>query len=227
MLCTLSLTVRIVLAQRLPLQSKYDFLLWFLCWLALVYLIVEDRTKVTLPGVFVAGLSAALGAGALLRMDATIWPLAPQQDSIWFTLRSAALYASYAPFVVAVAIEVSSLFYGPLVRREPQVRAELEERYLEFRSYAYRLVMFGFPFLSFALLSNALWRNGLRGHYWAWAQDETWALIAWLVYSCYLHLRTQVRTARALTITVCAVGAAAMTLTFTGVNWLVRLLRLG
>jgi ABC-type transport system involved in cytochrome c biogenesis permease subunit len=87
-------------------------------------------------------------------------------------------------------------------------------------------VMIAYPLLSLALISNAVWRSQIRGHYWAWGQEETWALIVWLVYACYLHLRTQARTARALTIVVSTVGAGAIALTFTGVGWLVRLLRM-
>lgn len=220
-LISLALVWRIGEAGRLPFQSRYDLLLWFLWWLVLTYLFVESRTHVTLPGVLIAGLATALGAGGLLRMDSSVWPLLPQQDNIWFVLHALALYGSYAPLAVAVAIELSSPLYGPLIRHETQARAERLERYLEFRGYAYRLVLSAFPFLSLALISNALWRSSTRGHYWAWGAEETWAFIAWLLFACYLHLRTQVRTSRALTIAVSVAGAVAIALTFFGVAWLV------
>ena len=186
------------------------------------YLFVESRTHVTLPGLLISALACALGAAGLLRMDASIWPLLPQQDNFWFVVHALALYGSYAPLVVAVAIELSSPLYGPLIRHETQERAEREERYLEFRGYAYRLVLFAYPFLSLAILAGAFWRNSIAGHYWSWSQEETWAFIVWLLFACYLHLRTQARTGRALTITVSVVGAAAIALTFIGVGWLVK-----
>jgi ABC-type transport system involved in cytochrome c biogenesis permease subunit len=218
--------LRVAEAQRLPLHSRYDLLLWFVWWVVLVYLVVEERTRVTLPGLLVAGASYGLGCGCLLRMDSSLFPVLPQQNSVWFALHAAVLYASYAPLAIAVAIEWSSLFYGPLTRRELRESVERQERYLEFRNYAYRLILFAFPLLSLAIISNALWRSSVRGHYWAWGGEETWALIAWLLFACYLHLRTQVRTSRTLVMAVSAVGLLAITLTFTGVNWLVKLLHL-
>ena len=226
LLCSLSLALRVLQAHRLPLQSRYDLLLWFHWWLLIVYLVVEDRTRVTLPGLLIAVLSLGLGLGGLLSLDPALLPVLPQQSSTWFVAHAAVLYPAYAFLVVAVAIELSSLFYGPLTRRESPEPAERQERYLEFRSYAYRLVLLAFPLLSFALISNALWRSSIRGHYWAWGQEETWALISWLLFACYLHLRTQARTSRVLTLVTGLVGVLAVTFTFTGVNWLVRLLRL-
>jgi ABC-type transport system involved in cytochrome c biogenesis permease subunit len=232
LLYSLALALRGLQAQRLPLQSRYDLLLWFAWWLLLVYLVVEDRARVTLPGLLLSALSLLVAQGGLLSADPALLPVLPQQHNFWFQAHAAVLYPAYAFLVVAVAIELSSPFYG-LLTGQRRVRvpgpdpSERLERYLEFRSYAYRLVLLAFPLLSFALVSNALWRSSVRGHYWAWGQEETWTLITWLLFACYLHLRTQARTSRALTLTVAGTGLLAIAFTFTGVNWLVRLLRLG
>jgi ABC-type transport system involved in cytochrome c biogenesis permease subunit len=224
--CSLALGLRMVEARRLPVYSPYDVLLWFVWSLLVVYLVAEERTRVTLPGLLVAGVGLGITAAGLPRLDHAIVSVLPQQDSVWFTLHALALYFAYALLAVAVAIELSSPFYGPLIRRQAQEVVERQERYLEFRGYAYRLVLLAFPFLSFALISNALWRSAIRGHYWAWAQEETWALITWLLFAGYLHLRTQLRTARTLTAVVSLLGAGAIALTFVGVGWLIRLLGL-
>jgi ABC-type transport system involved in cytochrome c biogenesis permease subunit len=221
---SVSLALRIAEAHRLPLQSSYDLLLWFGWWLAVVYLVVEDRTRVSLPGLLIAGLSFAISAGRLLRMGSALVPPLPQQVMTWFALHAVVLYAAYACLVVAVAIELSSLFFGPLTSHESRVPVERQERYLEFRSYAYRLVLFAFPFLSLAIISNALWRSAARGHYWAWGQEETWALVTWIMAAAYLHLRTQVRTGKVLATIFSLLSAGSITLTFTGVTWLARLI---
>jgi ABC-type transport system involved in cytochrome c biogenesis permease subunit len=221
LLATFALAFRTIQALRLPLQTRYDIMFWFVWWLLVVYLIAEERTKVTLPGLLIAG--AAFGIGTwLLRMDNAIAPVLPQQGGIWFLSHRATLYCAYGLLGAGVAIELSSPFYSLLTRHERREPAERQERYLEFRSYAYRLILFAFPLLSYSLISNALWRSSIRGHYWAWAQEETWALIAWLLYAGYLHLRTQLRTSRAVATVVSILGAAAMILTFTGVKWLVK-----
>ena len=73
------------------------------------------------------------------------------------------------------------------------------------------------------IISNAFWRGTIRGHYWAWGQEETWALVAWMLYAAYLHLRTQARTGRTLASVVSLLGVGTILLTFTGVGWLARI----
>lgn len=220
-----SVVLRLAEARHVPFQTLYDVTLWFGWWLVGVYLVVEERTQVTLPGMLVAGLSAGLVAGVLLRTPSSLVPRLPQQTSLWFGVRAATLYAAYACLAVAAMIEISSPFFAPLIRHEAPAKVELQERYLEFRAYAYRLILFAFPLLSFGIISNAFWRGTIRGHYWAWGQEETWALVAWILYAAYLHLRTQRRTGGIVATVVSLLGAGSIVLTFSGVGWLARILK--
>lgn len=54
---------------------------------------------------------------------------------------------------------------------------------------SYRFVSGGFIMLGLMLVSGALWSNQVKGDYWSWDPVEVWALITWLVYGIYLHLR--------------------------------------
>ncbi len=56
-------------------------------------------------------------------------------------------------------------------------------------SAADSLVYIGTAFLTFGMLSGALWAKEAWGHYWAWDPKETWALATWLCYMLYIHLR--------------------------------------
>ncbi len=51
------------------------------------------------------------------------------------------------------------------------------------------LIYIGAAFLTFGMLSGALWAKEAWGHYWAWDPKETWALTTWLSYMLYIHLR--------------------------------------
>lgn len=51
------------------------------------------------------------------------------------------------------------------------------------------LVYIGMAFLTFGMLSGALWAKEAWGHYWSWDPKETWALVTWLSYMLYIHLR--------------------------------------
>lgn len=51
------------------------------------------------------------------------------------------------------------------------------------------LVYIGTAFLTFGMLSGAIWAKDAWGHFWSWDPKETWALATWLCYLIYMHLR--------------------------------------
>ena len=63
----------------------------------------------------------------------------------------------------------------------------------EFKPYildvANNLVYIGFGFLSLGLLFGALWAKEAWGHYWTWDPKETWAMLTWIGYLVYIHVR--------------------------------------
>ena len=52
-----------------------------------------------------------------------------------------------------------------------------------------RTISLGFPFLTIGIIAGAVWANEAWGSYWSWDPKETWALITWLIFAAYLHLR--------------------------------------
>jgi cytochrome c-type biogenesis protein CcsB len=53
----------------------------------------------------------------------------------------------------------------------------------------YRAIAIGFAFFTVATILGALWAAEAWGTYWQWDPKETWALIVWLNYAAWLHLR--------------------------------------
>ena len=54
----------------------------------------------------------------------------------------------------------------------------------------YRAIALGFPLFTVgAIIFGMVWAQKAWGRYWGWDPKETWALITFLVYSMYLHLR--------------------------------------
>ncbi|MBR7002699.1 MAG: cytochrome c biogenesis protein CcsA, partial [Neisseriaceae bacterium] len=53
----------------------------------------------------------------------------------------------------------------------------------------YKAVAVGFLFFTIATILGALWAAEAWGSYWSWDPKETWALIVWLNYAVWLHLR--------------------------------------
>jgi cytochrome c-type biogenesis protein CcsB len=82
----------------------------------------------------------------------------------------------------------------------------------------YKAIAVGFAFFTIATVLGALWAAEAWGGYWSWDPKETWALIVWLNYAAWLHMRLM----KGLRGTVAAwwalVGLAITTFAFLGVN---------
>ena len=61
---------------------------------------------------------------------------------------------------------------------------------------SYRLVAFGFLFLTIVILSGAIWAEQAWSAFWTWDPKEVWALITWIIYAVYLHLRLRAKAQR-------------------------------
>jgi cytochrome c-type biogenesis protein CcsB len=53
----------------------------------------------------------------------------------------------------------------------------------------YKSIALGFAFFTIATILGALWAAEAWGGYWSWDPKETWALIVWLNYAAWLHMR--------------------------------------
>jgi cytochrome c-type biogenesis protein CcsB len=82
----------------------------------------------------------------------------------------------------------------------------------------YKAIAVGFAFFTIATVLGALWAAEAWGGYWSWDPKETWALIVWLNYAAWLHMRLM----KGLRGTVAAwwalTGLAITSFAFLGVN---------
>ncbi|MES2361981.1 MAG: c-type cytochrome biogenesis protein CcsB [Pseudomonadota bacterium] len=82
----------------------------------------------------------------------------------------------------------------------------------------YKAIAVGFAFFTIATVLGALWAAEAWGGYWSWDPKETWALIVWLNYAAWLHMRLM----KGLRGTVAAwwalVGLVVTSFAFLGVN---------
>ncbi|KAJ4750608.1 hypothetical protein LUZ62_085013 [Rhynchospora pubera] len=56
-------------------------------------------------------------------------------------------------------------------------------------SWSYRTISIGFALLTLGILCGAVWANEAWGAFWSWDPKETWALITWITFGIYLHVR--------------------------------------
>lgn len=82
----------------------------------------------------------------------------------------------------------------------------------------YKAIAVGFAFFTIATVLGAFWAAEAWGGYWSWDPKETWALIVWLNYAAWLHMRLM----KGLRGTVAAwwalTGLVVTTFAFLGVN---------
>jgi cytochrome c-type biogenesis protein CcsB len=110
------------------------------------------------------------------------------------------------------ALIVASIMFG---------RRRIAERLPSFEvldDVMYKAIAVGFAFFTIATVLGALWAAEAWGGYWSWDPKETWALIVWLNYAAWLHMRLM----KGLRGTVAAwwalTGLAITSFAFLGVN---------
>ncbi|TLN10237.1 cytochrome C biogenesis protein, partial [bacterium] len=105
------------------------------------------------------------------------------------------LHIGFAKLSAASALISAGLAGLYLLKRRQQLRGEVNptlERLpdldrLDFLSY--RVTAFAFIMIGIMIATGAVWAYKAWGRYWSWDPIETWALISWLIYGLYLHLR--------------------------------------
>nr|WRQ18023.1 cytochrome c heme attachment protein [Leonotis leonurus] len=86
--------------------------------------------------------------------------------------------------------------------------------------WSYRVISLGFIFLTIGILSGAVWANEAWGSYWSWDPKETWAFITWIIFSIYLHTRTNIKLKGANSAIVASIGFLIIWICYFGVNLL-------
>lgn len=82
----------------------------------------------------------------------------------------------------------------------------------------YKAIAVGFAFFTIATVLGALWAAEAWGGYWSWDPKETWALIVWLNYAAWLHMRLMKGLRGTVASWWALAGLVVTTFAFLGVN---------
>jgi cytochrome c-type biogenesis protein CcsB len=82
----------------------------------------------------------------------------------------------------------------------------------------YKAIAIGFAFFTIATVLGALWAAEAWGGYWSWDPKETWALIVWLNYAAWLHMRLMKGLRGQVSAWWALAGIGVTTFAFLGVN---------
>ncbi len=219
---TASIVFRYLHAGHLPITSMHEASSFFAWCIVLIFFSLEYRYRIgvmssfILPLVFVLMLSSSI-------LPKEMRPLSPLLQSYWLGIHTFLAFLGNAAFAVAFGVGimyllqehyVKSKHLGELFQRLPSLQV-LDE-------INYKLISAGFPLLTLAIITGALWAESAWGSYWRWDPKEVWSLITWFIYALVLHIRLTAgwRGKRAAILSI--IGFSAVLFTFFGVNFLLK-----
>ena len=179
---------------HIPVSNLYEVFILFAVITALLYLFYERRYQIrSLGGFVLLVISAAVafqlwytfGKGAH-----EIQPLVPALQSYWMKIHVPANFVGYGAFAMAAMIGVAYLIKSSIEKIKPQgLLATALPDLSVMDDLMYKSIALGFAFFTVATVLGALWAAEAWGGYWSWDPKETWALIVWLNYAAWLHMR--------------------------------------
>lgn len=205
------LLVRGIAAGRLPLSNQFEFSCAFAWGIGLLLIFVKKRlhvdwlTVAALPMLFLVISYAAL-------QPKEINELMPALRSAWFGIHIGTAVFSYAAFILAGCV---GFRYISTAKKGGE---SLKLRQMDY--LCYRLVAFGFLFLTVVILSGAIWAEQAWSAFWTWDPKEVWALITWIIYAVYLHLRLRKKRSGNFMAWFVIIAVPVVFFTFAGVNTL-------
>ena len=236
---TAALVCRGIGAGRLPLTNQYEFATSFAWGLCLVSLIFVIRFKFPVLGAFAAPVTfIVIGYAAMQSRE--VRELMPALRSSWLGIHVSTAIIAYGAFGVSFVLGVIFLLRGgipdrdwssqpPLIRavirlRDGIIRRVILDQHIPDRekldAIAYRSVSLGLLFLTFTIITGAIWAERAWGSYWSWDPKETWSLVTWIIYAAYLHLRLRRGWQGRAAAIFAVVGFVCVIFTYIGVNTL-------
>ena len=180
---------RYVDAGHIPITNSHEATSFFAWSIVFIFFVLQGRYRIGLlssfimPVVFILMLLSSM-------LPREIKPLSPVLQSSWLGIHTVLAFLGNAAFALAFVIGimylvqehyVKSKHLGGLFERLPSLQI-LDE-------INYRLIKMGFPLLTLAIITGALWAEKAWGSYWNWDAREVWSLITWLIYAIVIHAR--------------------------------------
>ena len=212
---TAALVCRGIGAGRLPLTNQYEFataFAWGLCVVSLIF-ILKFRFK--LLGAFATPITLLI-IGYAAMQSREIRSLMPALQSGWLGIHVSTAIIAYGAF--GVSFVISAIF---LLRDRIGDSTFLDQHIPKKEKLdliSYRSAALGILFLTFTIITGAIWAERAWGSYWSWDPKETWSLVTWIIYGVYLHLRINRKWNGKAAAIFSIVGFICVIFTYIGVN---------
>ena len=159
--------------QRPPMRTLGETRLWYSFFMMVSGIAVYARWRFRWILLFSAVLAAVFAAMDVLMPEIHDQTLMPALQSGWFVPHVTVYMFSYS--VVGCAAIMAAA--GLVMKTD------------RFMDSADSLMYIGTAFLTFGMLSGALWAKEAWGMHWSWDPKETWAVATWAICLAYIHFR--------------------------------------
>jgi len=218
---TAALIVRWVGIGHAPYVTLYEICTMLVWGTTTIYLVLfEGVLKTRSAGAFVTLIIFGLQSYALLIPAELKEPiqLVPALRSNWLLVHVSMAIISYSAMATAAGAALTFLAKHYLKGR---IGASLPSE-AAIEEFMFRAVAVGFPFLTLVLITGAIWAQEAWTKAWSWDPKEVWALVTWLTYAAYLHVRVQRGVRGATMAWLSIIGFVVVLITFVGVNYMVQ-----
>ncbi|MDD2594755.1 MAG: cytochrome c biogenesis protein CcsA [Bacteroidales bacterium] len=186
-----------------PLRTMGETRLWYSFFMSIAGLLTYCRWKFKWILSFSAVLSSVFALINIFRPEIHSQVLMPALQSIWFIPHVTIYMFSYALLGCATVVAVMGLFR--------------KESYLQSID---RLVTIGLSLFAVGMLLGAIWAKQAWGDFWTWDIKETWALVTFMLFGLYLHLRKMCCIKDFWLYILILISFAALQICWWGVNYL-------
>ncbi len=195
---TAAIVLRGILMGRLPMANQYEFSTAFSWALALVSLVFIQKFRFPVLGAFASPVTLLLAVYAgvqklnELKVIAaggvdSIRNLMPALRSSWLGIHVSTVIIAYGAFGVSFVLSIIFLLRDRMKKNGFWDQHIPKKEKLD--TISYRCVSLGMMFLTVTIGIGGIWAENAWGSYWSWDPKETWALVTWIIYLVYLHLR--------------------------------------
>jgi cytochrome c-type biogenesis protein CcsB len=156
-------------------------------WVAMLVVLLVLWRRPDWSAIGVVAMPLAILAVAFgLFSDPGMKELPPTLRSIWLMFHITFAKIAAAAFLISLGSAVMVLLRQ---RKVPPRWIERVPPVPALDALTVRAAGFGFIFWTVAIAAGAIWGNQSWGRYWGWDPIETWALVSWLTWGTFLHLR--------------------------------------
>ena len=202
-----------------PISNLYESLLFLACLLLIIHQVLEYKTQSQIFGALLLPTILFITSFADLTLPLEMQKataLVPSLQSNWLMMHVSLMLLSYAILLLGSLFSIIFLILFLSSSSQKNINSQLKLKTIaqkpvfalynnsikNFKSYipsekfmfildtwSYKLISLGFPLLTIGIIAGAVWANEAWGSYWSWDPKETWALVTWLVFAAYLHIR--------------------------------------